>query len=57
MYIMDMQVVLISAIESRSVQICTTNFEEVVDCGDFLERSIFHLFGGFLLVVCTGPWC
>jgi hypothetical protein len=41
MYIMDMQVVLISAIESRSVQLCTTNFEEVVDCDDFLEKVHF----------------
>ena len=57
MCIMELQVVLISAIESRFVQICTWNFEEVVDCVDFLERSIFHFFGCILLVVCTGPQC
>ena len=29
------------------------NFEEVVDCVGFLERSIFHFFGCILLVVCV----
>ena len=46
---------LISGIKSRFVQICTWNFEEVVDCVDFLERSIFHFFGCILHVMCAGP--
>lgn len=61
MYVLELQVVLISGIETRSVQFVTWNFQKVVDFDHVLESSNFsvlflHFFpGGVQVLSATVP--